>query len=196
MPDLKGKVVVVSGPSGVGKTSVMRRVYRQCRAPLKRSVSATTRPPRPDEVDGKDYHFITDEEFQLRRRRGEFVECCQVFGYDYWYGTLWSELTPGLGAGKWMVLEIDVGGALNVMRQFPDAITIFLRPGSRDQLQRRLRARATESEEALQRRLARAESEMAVADRYKHQVINDRLDRAVGDICEILTQEWEKSRDD
>ena len=196
MPRSQGKVVVVSGPSGAGKTSVMRRVYRQCRLPLRRAVSATTRPPRPDEIDGEDYHFLTDEEFQVRRERGEFVECRKVFGYDYWYGTLWSEVTPGLEAGKWVVLEIDVQGAADVTRRFPDAVTIFLRPSSRDELRRRLRGRGTESEEALRRRLDRAENETAQAVRYKHQVINDRLDRAVHDIREILKQEWENSRDD
>jgi len=83
-----GKVVVVSGPSGAGKTSVMRRVYRTCNVPLVRSVSATTRPPRNGEIDGVDYHFITNDEFQLRRKRGEFIECFEVFGQAYWYGTL------------------------------------------------------------------------------------------------------------
>lgn len=187
---------MVSGPSGAGKTSVMRRVYRECRVPLKRSVSATTRPPRPDEIDGLDYHFFADAEFQLRRKRGEFVECCKVFGYNYWYGTLWAEVTPGLEAGKWVVLEIDVHGALEVMRQFEDAISIFLRPSSRGELQRRLRGRGTETEEALRRRLDHADVELAAADKYQHQVVNDRLDEAVRDVCEILTQEWEKSRHD
>ena len=189
-------MIVVSGPSGAGKTSVMRRVYRECRVPLVRCVSATTRPPRPDESDGVDYHFLTDDEFQLRRQRGEFVECFKVFSYNYWYGTLWSEVTPGLSAGKWIVLEIDVQGAREVVSKFADAITIFVRPSSREELQRRLRGRGTETEEAVLRRLARADGELALADRYKHQVINDRLDQAVHDICEILTQEWEKSRHD
>jgi guanylate kinase len=196
VPASQGKVIVVSGPSGAGKTSVMRRVYRECRVPLVRCISATTRPPRPDEIDGVDYHFLTDDEFRLRRERGEFVECCNVFGYNYWYGTLWSEVTPGLSAGKWVVLGIDVQGALDVMRQFADAITIFLRPSSRDELQRRLRGRGTETEEALRRRIDHADGELALADKYKYQVINDRLDRAVHDICGILTQEWEKSRHD
>lgn len=189
-------MIVISGPSGAGKTSVMQRVYRKCRVPLVRCVSATTRPPRPDETDGVDYHFLTDDEFQLRRQRGEFVECFRVFSYNYWYGTLWSEVTPGLSAGKWIVLEIDVQGAREVESKFAHAITIFVRPSSRDELQRRLRGRGTESEEAVLCRLARADGELALADRYKYQVINDRLDQAVYDICEILTQEWEKSQHD
>lgn len=196
MPDSQGKLIVVSGPSGAGKTSVMRRVYDRSDVPLARCVSVTTRPPRPDEVDGVDYHFLSDDEFQTRRQRGDFVEYCRVFGFDYWYGTLWSEVTPGREAGKWVVLEIDVQGAKDVVEKFPDAITIFVRPSSPEELQRRLLGRGTETEEAMRRRLARANDELALADTYKYQVINDRLDQAVDDICEILTQEWEKCRDD
>ena len=126
----RGRLVVVSGPSGAGKTTVLRRVLRSCRVPLAASVSATTRPPRPGETDGLDYHFLTPEEFDRRRRNGDFIECFQVFEEDDWYGTLRSEVNAGLGAGKWVVLNIDVHGAMAVMEQFPDAITIFVRPSS------------------------------------------------------------------
>jgi guanylate kinase len=192
----KGRLVVVSGPSGAGKTSVMRRVYRTCGVPLVRSISATTRPPRSDETDGADYHFLSEEEFASRRARGDFLECFQVFGRGYWYGTLRSEVATGLAAGKWVVLEIDVQGALAVMGQFPDAITIFVRPGSVAELERRLRGRGTETEEAIQRRLARANEELRLADRYRYQVINDQIDRAVDEICHILTQHGECLRND
>jgi guanylate kinase len=191
-----GRVVIVSGPSGVGKTSVMRRVYEACRVPLVRSVSATTRPPRPEEIDGKDYHFLTNEEFGLRNKKGEFVECCQVFVHSYWYGTLEAEVASGLNAGKWVVLEIDVQGALAVTQRYPDSVTIFLRPSSRDVLEHRLRSRGTETEEAIRRRLAQADHELILAGRYRFQVINDDMDQAVREICEILTTEWEKCRDD
>jgi len=194
--DSKGKLVVVSGPSGAGKTSVMERVFQSCPVPLARSISATTRPPRPGEVDGRDYRFVTDEQFQLLRQRGACVECFEVFGKGYWYGTLWSEVTPSLSAGKWVVLEIDVQGALAVMRHFDDAITIFLRPSSPEELGRRLRGRGTETEEAIQRRLAQANQELSLADRYQHQVINDDMDQAVREISEILTKEWETSQND
>jgi guanylate kinase len=186
-------LVVVSGPSGAGKTSVMQRVFQTCPLPLVRSVSVTTRPPRNGETDGVDYHFVPDAEFQLRRQRGDFLECFEVFGHGYWYGTLWSEVTTGLAAGKWVILEIDVQGAQAVLKRFPDAVTIFLRPRSREELELRLRGRGTETEEALERRLAEAECELAVADRYQHVVINDDIDRAVADICGILTSQWEKS---
>jgi guanylate kinase len=177
----------------VGKTSVMREVYRASRVPLVRSVSATTRPPRPDETDGVDYHFLTNGEFASRRKRGDFIECFEVFGQTYWYGTLWSEVTTGLNARKWVVLEIDVQGALAVVERFPTTITIFLRPGSHAELERRLRGRGTETEQSIRCRLAQAEHELAQANRYRYQVINDDMDQAVRDICEILTREWESS---
>jgi guanylate kinase len=174
----------------------MRRVYRSCGVPLVRSVSVTTRPPREGETDGADYHFVGDDEFRLRRQRGEFIECFEVFGQTYWYGTLRREVATGLGAGKWVVLEIDVEGAEAVRRQFADALTIFVRPSSREELERRLRGRGTETEQSLGRRLAQADRELAAAERYRYQVINDDMDQAVRDICGILTTEWEKSRND
>lgn len=183
----RGKLVVVSGPSGVGKTTVMQRVYKRSTLPLVASVSATTRGPRPGEVDGVDYHFLTAEEFDRRRRQGEFLECFEVFGQNCWYGTLQSEVTPGLEAGKWVVLEIDVQGAQAVMERWPDAVTIFIRPGSLEVLEKRLRGRGTETESVLRRRLNRAEQELALADRYRYQVVNDDLDRAVQEILDILS---------
>jgi guanylate kinase len=193
----KGRLVVVSGPSGAGKTTVMKRVYQRCRLPLRRSVSATTRPPRPGEADGVDYHFLTADDFAERQRRGQFIESFQVFGRGYWYGTLLSEVTSGLEAGKWVVLEIDVEGARAVVSRYPDAITIFIRPRSCEELERRLRHRGTESEEAIDRRLKRANYELSQADQYHSVVINDDLDHAVDEICTILTHEFdlEASRD-
>lgn len=191
-----GRLVVVSGPSGVGKTSVMQRVFARRPVPLVRSVSATTRKPRAGEIDGVDYHFLTDEAFVSLQQRGQLLESFQVFNHSCWYGTLWSEVTPGLTAGNWVVLEIDVHGALTVMERFAEAITIFLRPSSREELERRLRGRGTETEDSIRRRLAQADSELAVASRYRYQVVNDCLDEAVQEICSILTTEWEKSRHD
>ena len=193
----EGRLVVGSGPSGAGKTTVMKRVFQRCRLPLKASVSATTRTPRPGESDGVDYYFLASEEFSNRRQRGEFLECFEVFGRGYWYGTLRSEVTSGLKAGKWVVLEIDVQGAQAVAERYPDAITIFVRPSSWEELQRRLRHRGTESEEAIERRLERAKVELLQANQYRHVVINDAIDHAVEEICTILTHEYdlEASRD-
>jgi len=183
-----GKLVVVSGPSGSGKTTVLKGVFESATAPLVSSVSATTRPPRPGEVDGKDYHFLTEEEFAQRRQDNEFLECFEVFGGGHWYGTLLSEVTPSLEAGKWVMLEIDVQGALAVMERFGEAITIFLHPPSLEVLEERLRRRHTEEEQAIQERLRQARDELALAHRYRFQVVNNSVDQAVREICAILTQ--------
>lgn len=180
-----GRLVVISGPSGVGKTTVVGRLYSLCPR-LVASVSATTRSPRPGEVDGRDYHFLSPEEFARRRQAGEFLECCEVFGRGYWYGTLKSEVTPRLAEGKWVVLEIDVHGALAVLQQYPTALTIFIAPDSAEELERRLRGRKTDSEEAIQRRLEVARREIAQADQYQHRVVNRTVDEAVREICRIL----------
>ncbi len=180
-----GRVVVISGPSGVGKTTVVQRLFPLCPR-LVHSVSATTRPPRPDEVPERDYYFISEAEFAARRAAGEFLECCEVFGRGYWYGTLWSEVTTGLAAGKWVVLEIDVQGAMAVLQRFPDAVTIFIRPESFQELERRLRGRRTESEDAVERRLAVARRELDAADRYQYQVLNRSVDQAVEEIRSIF----------
>ena len=126
------------------------------------SVSATTRPPRPGETDGVDYHFLTPDEFDRRRRGGEFIECFQVFDNGYWYGTLRSEAMAGLRAGKWVVLNIDVQGGMAVMEQFPDAVTIFLRPGSMEELERRLRGRDTENESSIRTPAAKGEMRIGI----------------------------------
>ena len=182
-----GHLVVVSGPSGAGKTTLLRKLFERS-GRLVSSISATTRPPRPGERDGVDYHFLTDEDFQRRRKRGEFLECFEVFGRGYWYGTLESEVTPSLVAGKWVVLEIDVQGTMAVLERYPDALTIFVRPGSVDELERRLRSRGTESPDAIERRLQVARQELSCADRYRYQVLNDDIDRAVAEIVEILNR--------
>jgi guanylate kinase len=180
------KVVILSGPSGAGKSTVVQRLLRESPVPLRLSVSATTRAARPGEVDGVHYHFLSPEEFQRRRERGEFLECKEVFGQGDWYGTLRSEVATGHAAGKWVLLEIDVQGALAVLEQIPDAVTIFLHPGSLEELTERLTRRGTESSPALARRLDVARAEMQFIGAYQYEVINDTVDRAVQEICNIL----------
>jgi guanylate kinase len=182
------RLIVLSGPSGVGKSTVLRELLARHPDRLRLSVSATTRPPRPGETEGVDYYFLSPEEFAHHREAGQFLECCEVFGHGCWYGTLLSEVTPSPNDQKWVILDIDVEGADKVRRQFPDVPTIFLRPSSEAELERRLRARGTESEEAVGRRLEVARRELARADQYQFQVINDTVDRAVDRITEILAQ--------
>ena len=182
----QGKLIIVSGPSGAGKTTVLQEVFRRSRQPLVASVSATTRPPRPGEKDATHYHFLSDDEFTRRREAGEFLECFEVFGRGYWYGTLKSEVASGLDAGNWVVLEIDVQGTMAVLEQFPEAISIFVRPSSIEELEKRLRQRGTEDEETIGGRLAAAREELEAAKAYSYHVINDQVDQAVDQMCEIL----------
>ena len=186
-----GKMVIFSGPSGAGKTTVVREVLDKSPLPLELSVSATTRPPRPGEEDGIAYYFLSHENFMRRRVAGEFLESAEVFGRGYWYGTLHKTVCSSLDEGKWVVLEIDVQGMQSVVQAFPHAITVFVRTDTLDELERRLRNRGTETEETIQRRLEVARHEWQFANVYKYNVVNDILDRAVNGVCQILQAESE-----
>jgi guanylate kinase len=188
MDVVPGKLVVISGPSGVGKTTLLRRLLADL-PHLLPSVSATTRPPRAGERDGVDYHFMPRADFESRRKNGEFLECCQVYGRQHWYGTLVSEVTPRLAAGSWVVLEIDVEGTLSILARYPDAITIFVEPSHPDQLAERLLGRGTESPEAMARRLEVARRELLEAHRYRHRVVNENVDDALERVQGILAAE-------
>jgi guanylate kinase len=178
------RLVIISGPSGAGKSTVVRELLAICPLPLVMSVSATTRQPRKGEVEGEDYYFLTPAQFAARRQSGDFLECKEYAGN--WYGTLQSQVTAGLAEGKWVILEIDVEGTLAVLEQHPEALTIFVHSGSIEELERRLRARNTETEEALARRLATARRELAQKSRYRYEIVNHNIPLAVRDVCEIL----------
>ena len=186
------RVVVISGPSGSGKTTIVSRLLAESPVPLVKSISATTRPPRAGEVNGREYHFLSPEEFAARRDRGEFLEYAEVHGRGCWYGTLRSEIERARAAGAWSLLEIDVQGAMNVVEQYQDAVTIFLTTPSDDVYERRLRARGTEPEEVIQRRLQTARDELKMAPRYRYRIENSDLNRAVREISEILRNEHEQ----
>ncbi|MEX0793225.1 MAG: guanylate kinase [Pirellulaceae bacterium] len=189
MPETgKGRLVILSGPSGSGKTTIVRELLARGDLNLQLSVSATTRKPRHGEQPGAHYHFLTPEEFHQKIDDGEFLEYVEVFRTGHWYGTLQEEVDRRLSRGIDVLLEIDVEGAMKVVERYPDAITIFLSPDSAEELERRLRARGTETEEAIQRRLSVALEETAQAHRYEFQVINrvDQTDATVQEIATIL----------
>lgn len=165
---------------------MVRDLLENCPLPLRLSVSATTRPPRPGEVDGQHYQFLTREEFQQRREAGEFLECFEVFGRGDWYGTPVRPVTSGLKGGQWIILEIDIQGARSVVASIPDAITIFVQPRSREELEHRLRGRKSDSEAAIQRRLEVAREELRQSSWYQHIVINEEVPVASREICRLL----------
>ena len=182
----KPQLLVVSGPSGVGKGTLLHRVIAESGLPLTMSVSATTRKPRPGELDGREYYFLSQDEFETKRLAGEFLECFEVFGTGTWYGTPRKMVEKELTSGRWVVLEIDVQGARRVKEQFPEAMTFFIEPKSLDVLKERLQGRGTETEEAMQRRLGRAIEELQHVAEFEHRIVNDDLDTAVREFIAIL----------
>lgn len=183
----RGQLFVLSGPSGVGKSTLVRELKARFLDRLKLSVSGTTRRPRPGERHGVDYYFLSPDEFTRHREAGDFLECCQVFGREHWYGTFHSQVTPSLVRGEWVLLEIDVEGTKSVLKSYPDAQTIFITLGSPGELERRLRARGTESKDTIEQRLHVAHHEMERAADYRYQVVNDTIEHAVTQLSDILT---------
>jgi guanylate kinase len=176
-------LVVLAGPSGVGKGTIVEALLR--RDPdLWKSISYTTRPPRPDEVHGVDYHFVTRDEFEALRDAGGFLEWFEVF--QDLKGTPRGPVEDRLAAGDDVLLEIDVQGALKVKQAFPDALLVFVQPPSPEELRRRLVERGTESPEALDLRLAAAAAEEAQAGEFDAVVVNHDLDQAVDEVAGIL----------
>jgi guanylate kinase len=174
---------VISGPSGVGKGTVVRRLLERDPA-IYYSVSAKTRAPRPGEVNGREYWFVSEAEFDGLIERGELLEWASMFGHRS--GTPAGPVEQRLSAGVDVLLEIDVQGARQIRDRVPDAVLIFLEPPSRDELVRRLAARGTERAEDLQRRLAAIDEEMAQGGRFDHRVVNDEVDRAAAEVAAIL----------
>jgi guanylate kinase len=177
------KVFVITGPSGVGKGTLIRSLVQQV-PELEVSVSATTRPPRPGEVDGVDYHFLSEAEFDRRLAEGDFVEHARYSGHRY--GTLRSELQGRLAAGVPVVLEIEIQGARQVREAMPEAVQVFIAPPSLEALRARLVGRGTNSPRDMEARLRTAREEMEAREEFPHVVVNDRLERAVGELVGVV----------
>jgi guanylate kinase len=187
-----GPLIILSGASGSGKSTVLERLLETTDLPLRLSVSATTRPPRPGEQDGVHYHFWTREQFEAERASGAFLEWAEVHGR--YYGTLRREVEPFRERGMGVLLDIDVQGAEQVRRSCPDAVLVFLQTASETDLEARLRKRGTESEESIRQRLANAQRELSRIGEYDYRVVNDDLDKAVAELKAIVRRHFEGDR--
>ena len=173
----RGYLFIVSSPSGGGKTTLIRRLLAKPPGePLRFSVSHTTRPRRDGEGDGREYHFVSAAEFEKMARAGEFLEHNEVHGN--FYGTAKSEVLPRLAAGEDVILDIDVQGARDIRKAYPEAVSIFIVPSSGEELERRLRKRGLDGEDAIRKRLINAAKEIAQAEDFQYVIVNDDLDRA------------------
>ena len=181
-----GKIIVLSAPSGTGKSTIIGELMKMPDLNLGFSVSATSRAPRGTEQDGVQYYFLSPDEFAARTERGEFVEWAEVYSGTR-YGTLVSEVERVTGQGKNLIMDIDVEGALNVKKRYGDlALLIFIEPPTLQSLKERLRSRATDDDESIRRRLDKAEYEMSFANRYDKVVVNDDLDTAVAEVADNI----------
>lgn len=183
---MPGLLFVVSGPSGVGKSTILEKVVKDD-VNLKFSISATTRKPRPGEVDKFHYFFISFEEFENKIKAGEFLEWAEI--YHDRYGTPKDFVFKTLEHGKDCVLELDVQGALQVVKKYKDAITIFIAPKSKTDLLKRLKGRSTEDDIKIGERLKFSSWELKNIDKYKYLIVNDDLEKAIGSLKDIIRAE-------
>jgi guanylate kinase len=179
----QGRLFVITGPSGVGKGTLIEGLLREV-PDLELSVSATTRRPRGSERDGVHYHFMDEQEFERRVRAGEFIEHA---GYSsHHYGTLGSEVEPRLARGAGVVLEIELQGARQIRETVPDAVQVFIAPPSPEDLRRRLESRGTDSDEQIASRLAVAAEELEAREEFGHVIVNDDVERATRELVELV----------
>ena len=183
MTPVGGRLYVIAAPSGAGKTSLVKALM--ARMPrLRFSISYTTRAQRPNEADGRDYHFVSVDKFAAMRERGEFLECAQVF--DNFYGTAAATVREALGAGQSLLLEIDWQGARLVRARMPEARSIFILPPSVGALEQRLRQRSTDSDAVIRRRLQESVADISHWNEFDYAVINDRFEDALADLQAIV----------
>jgi guanylate kinase len=192
MPGRKNLIIIMSAPSGSGKTTIVNRL-REKMPGLVCLVSYTTRKQRKDEVDKKDYIFITEEEFKEKIEKGDLLEWEEVFGN--YYGSSEEQLREALKKNDDVILSIDVKGAREVRRKFPESISIFIMPPSVDELATRLKKRNTDEESAVSTRLKEAEREIAAADEYDYLIVNEDLDKAIEELQAIIEQERRNRRE-
>jgi len=184
---VKGKFIIVSAPSGAGKTTIVRRLM-QAGLNLEFSVSAASREPRANEVDGKDYHFMSIEEFREKIRKGELLEWQEVYKDNY-YGTIKREVERIWNRGHHVLFDVDVQGGMNLKKQFPEiTLSIFIMPPSIEELGKRLMLRSTETEENIARRLEKARTEITFSDKFDRIIINDDLEKAVAEAIQAVNQ--------
>ncbi|MCI9181713.1 MAG: guanylate kinase [Acholeplasmatales bacterium] len=187
----RGLLVVISGPSGVGKGTVRKALFDMPNNNLVYSVSMTTRPKRPGEIDGVDYYFVSEAEFLKRKKSGKFLETAEFVGN--YYGTPLDKVNEQLDLGNEVVLEIEVDGAQQVKKKMPDCVMIFIVPPGKNALYERLRRRGTESEEIIVERIEKANREFKLAHRYDYIVVNDEVHNAADRIMAIIRAEHAKT---
>lgn len=182
----KGKIIILSAPSGSGKSTIISHLMTKPELRLDFSISATSRKPRGQEQHGKEYFFMTEEEFKRNVEKGNFVEWEEVYA-GVCYGTLLSEVERVTGSGNNLIMDVDVKGALNIKKRFgTEAITIFIMPPDKATLEKRLRNRGTDSEETIEKRLHKSEYEMSFAAEFDNVVVNDDLTEAVDKVTKII----------
>ncbi|SNR81345.1 guanylate kinase [Desulfurobacterium atlanticum] len=189
---MKGLLIVISAPSGTGKTTLVNMLMKEIPT-LEFSISCTTRKPRPGEVNGKDYYFLSLEEFEKKIENNELLEWAEVYGN--FYGTPKDKVLQALKEGKDILLDIDTQGALQVKKNYPDAVLIFILPPSLKELEKRLKKRGTEDPETIERRLLIAHKEISLATKYDYIIVNDQIERAFENLKSIITAErWKTHR--
>ena len=185
---MSGKLIILSAPSGAGKSTIISNLLKENEFNLEFSISACSRKPRPGEVNGREYYFLSAEEFKKKVGNNEFIEWEEVYENHY-YGTLKSEIDRIFAKGNNVIFDIDIAGGLNIKKQYPEkAISIFVMPPSVEELEKRLNTRGTDSEENIRKRVDKAKYELSFADKFDKKVVNENIEKAVADTKKIISE--------